>query len=164
MLFILCYYNEWRQSWAPASIEDVFSRRFAQKCRTMNALKRTRQKFKEQTSVLTSKFCLECFWSLTRNLGWQLMLESYAEDERSCSSNSGNTVPWLFQKLPVEASTPVRINKTTCYVCDWSGTLLRSVLVVIIASGWCQWMRFGSRGPFAEMHWPRKPGKTPYRD
>ena len=41
------------------------------------------------------------------------MLESYAEDERSCSSNSGNTVPWLCQKLPVEASTPVRIDALT---------------------------------------------------
>ena len=32
-------------------------------------VKKTPQKFSEQTSVITSKFCLEFFCSLTRNLG-----------------------------------------------------------------------------------------------
>ena len=73
------------------------------------------------------------------------MLESYAEDERSCSSNSGNTVPWLWQKLPVEASTPVRINKTTCYVCDWSGTLLRSFLSSLLRAADAFWVTWSVR-------------------
>ena len=73
------------------------------------------------------------------------MLESYAEDERSCSSNSGNTVPWLCQKFPVEASTPVRINKTTCYVCDWSGALLRSFLSSLLRAANAFWVTWSVR-------------------
>ena len=51
----------------------------------------------------------------------------------------------LCQKLPVEASTPVRINKTTCYVCDWSGTLLRSFLSSLLRAADAFWVTWSVR-------------------